>query len=104
MIYIQRGTIFLKTTELRSQGFGCLATLVVETGRWNRRGRGRLPMEERLCSCGEIQTEIHVINNCPLSQHFRDEYEFTDISDLMCEKFSNEIVCKIIYNILNLYV
>ena len=29
-------------------------SLAVETGRWNRRGRGRLPMEERLCSCGEV--------------------------------------------------
>ena len=31
--------------------------LAVETGRWNRRGRGILPMEERLCSCGLIQSE-----------------------------------------------
>ena len=30
-------------------------SLAVETGRWNRRGRGRLPLEERLCSCGLVQ-------------------------------------------------
>ena len=78
-------------------------SLAVETGRWNRRGRGRLPIEERLCSCGEIQSEVHVINNCPLSQQFRDEYGFTDITDLMSDKFSNEVLCKIIYKILNLY-
>ena len=78
-------------------------SLAVETGRWNRRGRGRLPMEERLCSCGEIQTEIHVVDHCPLSQHLRDQYEFTSISDLMSERFSNQMSCKIIYEILNLY-
>ena len=61
-------------------------------------------MEERLCPCGEIQTEEHVINNCPLSQHVRDEYKFTSIADLMSDKFPIEVVCKIIYNILNLYV
>ena len=42
-------------------------SLAVETGRWNRRGRGRLPLEERLCSCGAIQTERHVVENCPVS-------------------------------------
>ena len=78
-------------------------SLAVETGRWNRRGRGRLPMEERLCDCGEVQTEIYVISQCPISQHKRDEYEFTSITDLMSERFSNEILCKIIYEILNLY-
>ena len=31
-------------------------SLAVEVRRWNRRGRGRLPLEERLCLCGEIQT------------------------------------------------
>ena len=29
----------------------CGHSLAVETGRWNRRGRGRLPLEERLCTC-----------------------------------------------------
>ena len=78
-------------------------SLVVETGRWNRRGRGRLPMEERLCSCGEIQTEIHVVSHCPLSQHIREEYEFASITDLMSERFPKELSCKVIYDILNLY-
>ena len=77
--------------------------LAVETGRWNRRGRGRLPMEERLCSCGLVQSEEHVISSCPLSQSLRDNYEFTCIEELMSESFSNETVCKIIYEVLELY-
>ena len=79
-------------------------SLVVETGRWNRRGRGRLPMEERLCSCGEVQTEEHVVSHCPLSQNIRDQYEFTSFNDLLSERYPNELCCKIIYDILNLYL
>ena len=78
-------------------------SLAVETGRWNRRGRGRLPMEERLCSCGSIQTENHVVSQCPISQHIREEYDFSSVSDIMSGNFEDEISCKIIYRILNLY-
>ena len=44
-------------------------SLAIETGRWNRRGRGHLPVEERLCECGRIQTERHVIEECPKTQY-----------------------------------
>lgn len=48
-------------------------SLAVEMGRWNRRGRGRLPPEERLCACGgQIQTEEHATQHCPFTQHLRD--------------------------------
>ena len=77
--------------------------LACETGRWNRRGRGRLPMEERLCSCGLIQTEEHVISVCPLSQNLRDNYGFSRISDLMSGNIPNETICMIIYEVLELY-
>ena len=39
-------------TRLRVSGHN----LAIETGRWDRRGRGRLPPEERLCACGEVCT------------------------------------------------
>ncbi|MPC37377.1 hypothetical protein E2C01_030851 [Portunus trituberculatus] len=39
-------------------------SLAVEVEKWNRRGRGRLPLEERLCPSGEIQTEGHVAQHC----------------------------------------
>ena len=48
-------------TKLQLSGY----SLAVEEGRWNRRGRGRLPLEERLC--GEVQTERHVFEQCPES-------------------------------------
>ena len=77
--------------------------LAVETGRWNRRGRGRLPMEERLCSCGHIQSEVHVISSCPLSQSLCDNYNFSNINDLFTGNFPNETLCKIIFEVLDLY-
>ena len=33
----------------------------IEEGRWNRRGRGRLPLEESMCSCGQVQMEAYII-------------------------------------------
>ena len=42
-------------------------SLAIEKGRWNRRGRGRLLLEERLCPSGQVQTEAHVIENCIIS-------------------------------------
>ena len=59
-------------TQFRVSGH----SLKIETGRWNRRGRGRLPVEERLCPCGEVQTELHVVQSCPLTQHLRDQFSF----------------------------
>ena len=78
--------------------------LAVETGRWNRRGRGRLPMEERLCSCGLIQSEEHVVSDCPISQNLRNKYGFASINDLMNGNIPDETACKFVYEILNLYI
>ena len=58
-------------------------SLAIEEGRWNRRGRGRLPIEERLCTCGSVQTERHVIEECPRTQHIRDRYRFTTVEELL---------------------
>ena len=43
--------------------------LMIEKGRWSR-----LPRERRLCECGEIQTEEHVIKDCTLINHIRNRY------------------------------
>ena len=44
--------------------------LKIETGRWSR-----VPREARLCACGELQDERHVIVSCPLTAHIRHNYE-----------------------------
>ncbi len=81
-IYTQQHTINehhrVAFTRFRLSG----NTFVCETGRWNRRGRGRLPLEDRLCVCGQVQTEVHVVTSCPLSQNLRDIYGFSDIQSL----------------------
>ena len=49
--------------------------LRIETGRWTR-----TPQEERLCQCGgAIQTEQHVLCECPLVHHIREAYNNTNI-------------------------
>lgn len=78
-------------------------SLAVETGRWNRRGRGRLPIEERLCPCGCIQTETHVVQDCPSTQHVRDSHDFVTIQDIFSEQYSNMDQCKIVHLILSSY-
>jgi len=44
--------------------------LVIETGRWSR-----IPRDNRLCSCGAIQTEEHVICFCLLSHSIRSQFD-----------------------------
>lgn len=74
--------------------------LSCETGRWNRQGRGRIPMEERLCPCGQVQTETHVVQNCPNTQHIRNMYGFTTLQDLLYGNLAPNIMCRAIHEIL----
>ena len=58
--------------------------LKCETGRWSR-----LPVEQRLCSCGVIQTESHVLIECPLTEEIRSEFStlnFNGLTRLMQSK------------------
>ena len=52
--------------------------------------------------CGSIQSERHVIENCNVTQHLRDRYLFNNLNDI-CNKFSFEIMCKIIHEVLLSY-
>ena len=78
-------------------------SLAIEEGRWNRRGRGRLPIEERLCSCGEIQTEAHVFEQCPRSLSLREHFQINSIVDLMTGSSDHSVVCECVHSILSLY-
>ena len=36
-------------------------------------------LEDRLCECGNLQTEQHVLDVCPRTQHLRDMFGFATI-------------------------
>ena len=102
-IYINKSTV----NELERISWSKLRlsahSLAIETGRWNRRGRGRLPIDERLCQCGLVQTEFHVFEECVLSQHFRQMYNVTSLFNLVSERQDLPEVCHIVHSILNIY-
>ena len=64
--------------------------LKIETGRWSR-----IPKEQRLCECGSIQTEEHVLTQCPNTQVVRDKFPmliYNDIVSLMQTAHIQELV------------
>ena len=76
--------------------------LKIETGRWNRTAR-----EGRVCQCDRrsVQTEKHVLLECPLSAHVRLRYQMLpleSISSLMKCKNATD-VCYFVKNILDIY-
>lgn len=76
-IYRSRGNI----NEIHRIAFSRLQVtghnLAIETGRWNQRGRGRLEVAERMCPCGAVQAELHVIDVSPMTRDVRAQYNFT---------------------------
>lgn len=89
----------LSFTKMRVSGH-CLAC---ETARWNRRGWGHLPLEVRVSPCGDVQTEQHTIERCPLTQLIRDLYLFSTATELFAEQILLKFACKITYDILNAF-
>ncbi|MPC39828.1 hypothetical protein E2C01_033377 [Portunus trituberculatus] len=81
----------------------CGHSLAVETGRWNRRGRGRLPVEERLCIHGQIQTGKHVVEDCPLTENTRQVYNISRLEDLFNDNISSQEARAIIHEILEIF-
>ena len=77
-------------------------TLAIETGRWNRRGRGRLEVAERLCPCGAVQTELHVLELCPLTQDIRTLYNFTSWTELI-EEDAQFPIAEIVHKVLSCF-
>ena len=77
-------------------------SLAIEEGRWNRRGRGQLPIEERLCTCGSVQTERHVIEECPRTQHIRDRYQFASVDELLTME-DHSAQCTLSHSLLKAY-
>ena len=50
------------TTKIRLSSHN----MAIEKGRWSR-----TPREQRLCECGQIQTERHIIGECPTTEAVR---------------------------------
>ena len=72
--------------------------LRIETGRW-----ARIPCDRRLCPCGDIQDEKHVLLDCPLSQTIRDTYADLDVSFPDIFNVDNPNSFKMIHEVLELY-
>lgn len=64
----------MKVTRLRLSSHN----LAIEMGRWSR-----IERERRLCACGQIQTEHHVLCDCILTFQYRNRNKFDlDFSNL----------------------
>jgi len=72
--------------------------LRIETGRWSR-----LPRENRLCPCGAVQDERHVLENCPLTQQLRDSHYKTIVFPDIINKPDNYLDFKFTHNVLRFY-
>ena len=64
----------------------------------------QLPVDQRLCQCGQVQTEHHVMEDCPRSQYIRDLYGFNSMEYLMLESNDYSNICHVVHRILNLYI
>lgn len=67
--------------------------LAIETGRWTR-----TPREQRLCACGQMQTESHVISACPITAAIRAHH--SNITNYQLPSFFDEDpvdICAICY-------
>ena len=77
--------------------------LRIETGRWTR-----TPREQRLCTCGDIQSEEHVLLNCPMSQELRSNFpsvqNYTSVVQLLNAGYPDIAnLCGFCTKVLNLY-
>ena len=77
-------------------------SLAIESGRWNRRGMGRLPVEERVCTCGLVQTEQHVTEACPRTAQLRNQYNYSTVGNIF-NMSDCALMCKIVHRILSEY-
>ena len=74
--------------------------LRIETGRWSR-----IPPEQRLCDCGEVQTETHALFHCPTSDNVRQTYNIDSNENFhtILKSRDTHDICAFCYEILNLF-
>ena len=72
--------------------------LAIETGRWSR-----TPPDDRLCRCGLVQNEDHVICKCEDTAHVRIAHDMTNYDSLtnLFYHGNMEAMCSMIYQCMN---
>ena len=78
-------------------------SLKIEIGRWSH-----IPRERRVCRCdnNHVQTEVHVLINCVLTQNIRLRYpllSFSDIDTLLSEVTHLSLLCNYVHEIVDFY-
>ena len=75
--------------------------LAIETGRWTR---PPTPREDRLCSCGGVQTEEHIITECEVTENIRKGYPSADFTSIACFfRNENTTIGQVAWECLNCY-
>ena len=72
--------------------------LKIETGRWSR-----IEQHRRLCQCGEIQTEQHVVETCTITEQVREKYADINFEIPCVIKCKDINEAKALHEILNFY-
>ena len=72
--------------------------LKIETGRWSR-----IPKEQRICQCGDVQIEQHVLLDCDLTAQIRHTAGINTSSMDSLMKYNIDQLCKYIHNILKFF-
>ena len=77
--------------------------LRIETGRWSR-----TPSQDRVCICdnARIQTEQHVLVECPLTEHLRDKYSvlnYRNVNELLNDNVHLRDLCSFVYDVLDIF-
>ena len=90
-------TQYLSTTKLQmvTKMRTISHSLEIELG---RHGRQRKPVEERLCHCGQIETEEHFLLSCSSYIHVRQKYNITN-DDTLVMVFERTDVAEYIYDV-----
>ena len=78
-------------------------SLKIETGRWHR-----IPRHLRVCPCDEVtvQSEKHVLLECPMTNTNRSQYpmlNFTDLCALLGEVNYMKELCEYVFGVLRKY-
>ena len=96
-VYLNRDTLIPEYIRISWTRFRLSShSLRIETGRWQR-----LPREQRLCPCGLVQDEQHVLCACVLTQNLRDSFGAVNFPDILAEyKFET---FRFVHDILDFY-